>query len=62
MTAASKNPTMQGGGGTREAQLGLVGASTLAGEGCPTSEPCHFCGETGGHTAQCPVVSKAVGS
>ena len=55
---AGQNPTMQGGGGTDDALLGLVSTSTLAGEGCPTSEACHFCGEPDGHhTAQCPVVS-----
>ncbi len=45
------------GGGIDEAQLGLVGAQTLSGGKGPTSTVCHYCGETNGHTGQCPVVS-----
>jgi hypothetical protein len=43
--------------GGRDAQvLGLVTDKTLAG-GKGTPERCKYCGEVGGHTGQCPVVS-----
>ena len=45
------------GGGSDEAQLGLVMRGSLAGgQGLP-GPPCRYCGEVDGHTAQCPVVS-----
>jgi hypothetical protein len=44
-------------GGDRDAQgLGLVAGKTLAG-GKGTPQPCHYCGEIGGHTSDCPVIS-----
>lgn len=49
------------GGGTDEAQLGVVTVKPLAGEGVATSGVCKYCGETDGHTGQCPVVSHHLG-
>ena len=51
-------PQQMKGGGSDEAHLGLVSRGSLAGgKGSLTGPPCKYCGEIGGHTAQCPVVS-----
>lgn len=52
------NPTMQGGGGTDEPRVGLVIEQAVAGGNGSTTEPCKYCGEIDGHTAQCPTVSE----
>lgn len=49
---------LQGIGGESDAaQLGLVSEHPLAG-GKGSDSPCRYCGEIGGHTGQCPVVSR----
>ena len=56
-------PEQTGGGGSDarqrlEAAVGVVGPRrSLAGGQGSTSTACRCCGEVGGHTGQCPVVS-----
>ena len=57
MSAATLIPPQVKGGGSDEAQLGLVMCGSLAGGKGSSGPPCRYCGEVDGHTGQCPVVS-----
>lgn len=43
--------------GSDEARMGVVRARESLAGGKGSGLPCRYCGEVGGHTGQCPVVS-----
>lgn len=54
------DPTQMRGGGSNAARMGLVADGEQGLGTCsstPSGPPCAYCGEVGGHTGQCPVVS-----